>query len=234
MKFDTWMRSIGLSESSVNKYYGAIEGALSVWGIEAGIIEKNILLITNYRIFELKANDIRQLEIYQERNNTGHNMYNSALNKYSNYLTEEAISNIEEDLEEIITLSQATETEKLQLVNARIGQGKYREELIEFWKQCAVTGIKEVSLLLASHIKPWSRSTNEERLDKYNGLLLSPSLDRAFDKGFISFDGSGKIIISPQFIEHETLGIKNSMSIELREEHKIYLEYHREHIYKIT
>jgi putative restriction endonuclease len=84
-----------------------------------------------------------------------------------------------------------------ELIKARIGQGAFRAKLIVLWGSCAVTGYKDLNLLVASHIKPWSVSSNSERLDVYNGLLLVPNLDKAFDSGFISFKESGEIMISP-------------------------------------
>ena len=234
MRFDSWMRKTGLSESSVLKYLGAIEGVLSEWALDAGIISGSILDIKNTNKFDSAVINIQQIPIFQERNDTGHNMYSSALNKYSEYLSEGAISTIEDDIEEIISDSNLGETEKDRLVSSRLGQGKFRKELKDYWQQCAVTGYKNFSMLIASHIKPWSQSSNSERLDKYNGLLLSPNLDKAFDQGHISFTDVGKIIISPSFRDHEQLSITTDMDIQLSTKHKQYMEYHREHVYNNT
>ncbi len=89
----------------------------------------------------------------------------------------------------------------------------------------------------ASHIKPWRDSDNAERLDKYNGLLLIPNLDVAFDKGLISFKDDGMIMISPHLSPQEIdlLGIKKDMKIKkekLTHNHKKYLKYHRNKIFK--
>ena len=51
------------------------------------------------------------------------------------------------------------------------------------------------TLLRASHIKPWRAASGAERLDKFNGLLLTPNLDLAFDQGLISFDDHGQILL---------------------------------------
>jgi len=106
--------------------------------------------------------------------------------------------------------------------------------LLSYWGNCAVTGASDPALLLASHIKPWSKSSDIERLDKFNGLLLTPNLDRAFDQGLISFDSLGNILISNEFKEPGKLGINKSMNIALEEEHQTYMEFHRENVFKST
>ena len=86
-------------------------------------------------------------------------------------------------------------------------------------------------LLIASHIKPWSESSNKEKLDRYNGLLLLPNYDKLFDKHLISFDDDGKIIISSQIKEEEykVLGISaNDKLFKILPENKPYLKIHRE------
>ena len=106
-------------------------------------------------------------------------------------------TNVFEDVEEFERASkELPETERKSIMLSRIGQGAFRSGLIGYWKRCAVTGCDSLDLLKASHIKPWRDSDNAERLDIYNGLLLIPNLDSAFDKGYISFDDGGKIIIS--------------------------------------
>jgi predicted restriction endonuclease len=90
-------------------------------------------------------------------------------------------------------------------------------------------------MLKASHIKPWKDSDNKERLDKFNGLLLSAHLDSAFDNGLISFTDTGEIIISPSFTEAEHFSIDPSMKLkQVFEENKPYLSYHRKNIFQGT
>ena len=86
LNFNNWLYSTGLSKSSVLKYFGAIEGALTDWAVSAGIIKGSILNITSKTNFDAIDHRIRELPIYLERNSTGHSMYGSALNKYSEYL----------------------------------------------------------------------------------------------------------------------------------------------------
>ncbi|SLJ83687.1 HNH endonuclease [Psychrobacter sp. DAB_AL43B] len=126
-------------------------------------------------------------------------------------------------------------TERDSIIKSRIGQGQFRQSLINYWSACAVTGCEEQKLLRASHIKPWSKSEDIERLSLYNGLLLSPNLDLCFDAGFISFDNLGHILISHKMniTDLEALSINKDMKLSIiSPEHEKYLQYHREHIYK--
>lgn len=127
----------------------------------------------------------------------------------------------------------ADETSRKTIINARIGQGKFREDLIKHWSNCAVTGARNILLLKASHIKPWKDSDNIERLDPFNGFLLSANLDAAFDAGLISFNDSGAIIVSELFDDAADFGISTSLSLrDIHEKHKPYLQHHRNTVFK--
>jgi len=124
-----------------------------------------------------------------------------------------------------------TKTERKGLVTSRVGQGEYRQALLDkFEGKCAVTqlGIEEV--LIASHIVPWRDSNDHERLDSENGILLSPNYDALFDKHLISFEDSGEIIISPMIKPNQLslLGISKEAKISVTELMKPYLARHRE------
>ena len=141
-------------------------------------------------------------------------------------------NSIADDIKEITSNSSLDETEKSRLVSARIGQGQYRKSLIDYWGGCTVTGYSDSAILVASHIKPWALSSNHERLDMYNGLLLTPNIDKAFDKGYITFSDTGSIIISPLLESPEVIGINSSMTIDILDEHKVYLRFHRDNEYE--
>jgi putative restriction endonuclease len=103
-----------------------------------------------------------------------------------------------------------TPTTVQRLAEARIGQGKFRDDLIySFNGACAVTGLSVAPLLRASHIKPWTVSNNQERLDPENGVLLAAGVDAAFDRGYIGFDAGGALLSKPMFGSEEraSLGI---------------------------
>lgn len=125
-------------------------------------------------------------------------------------------------------------TEQINLRKSRIGQGIFRKRVIELWGSCSVTGIQNSDLLRASHSKPWRDSTNEERLDPLNGLLLTPTLDHLYDSGLITFDGKGVIVFSSKLSSSdiEKLGLNSTM--QLREMPKgvhAYLDYHRDMVF---
>jgi hypothetical protein len=127
------------------------------------------------------------------------------------------------------------ETDRKALIQARIGQGLFRQRLFRIERRCRVTGVTEPTHLRASHSKPWRSSTNEERLNGENGLLLTPSIDHLFDKGFISFEGRGDLIVSP--IAHrdslERMGVPchNRLNVgTFSEGQRHFLEYHRNNV----
>ncbi|QKX52619.1 HNH endonuclease [Planococcus glaciei] len=121
-----------------------------------------------------------------------------------------------------------TNTEKERLIKARIGQGKFKKLLIKRECKCALCSVTDPRTLVASHIKPWSISTNKERLDVDNGLLLCPNHDALFDKQLISFNIEGKIVIS-QTLDETTrifMNINEEMRIALTKKQLEYMEDH--------
>jgi len=103
-------------------------------------------------------------------------------------------SRIEQQVE---TDPSVNETDREAIVRARRGQGLFKQRVMRIETHCRITGVDNPSYLLASHCKPWRDSSNEERLNGENGLLLTPSIDLLFDRGFIGFEDSGNLIISP-------------------------------------
>ncbi|CAN5843329.1 HNH endonuclease [soil metagenome] len=97
----------------------------------------------------------------------------------------------------IITNDSISETTRKALVQARRGQGKFKENVARFERECRITHVHNRTHLVASHIKPWRESDDEERLFGGNGLLLTPSIDHLFDRGFISFGDDGEVLVSP-------------------------------------
>lgn len=93
-------------------------------------------------------------------------------------------------------------------------------------------------LLRASHIKPWADCASDaERLDVFNGLLLAPHLDAAFDGGFITFADDGGLLVSPQLSSaaRATLHLDGNHGIgRLSPEHASYLAYHRDSVFRKT
>jgi putative restriction endonuclease len=132
-------------------------------------------------------------------------------------------------------LPRTTEAERL--VVQRVGQDIFRQGLLDYWEgRCAITGLAVPELLRASHIKPWAAcETDAERLDVYNGLLLAPHLDAAFDQGFITVSDSGEVIVSPalDLNARQVLGLVVSNFVQAPVSgHRAYLQWHRERVYR--
>jgi len=130
------------------------------------------------------------------------------------------------------TRSLPSTTEAERLVVQRVGQDVFRAGLLEYWQdRCAVTGLAVPALLRASHIKPWAKcDTDAERLDVFNGILLAPHLDAAFDAGFITVADDGAVLVSPLLTEADraVLGLDRPLRISrLAPEHRVYLAWHR-------
>jgi hypothetical protein len=126
-------------------------------------------------------------------------------------------------------------TDKQTLVNARRGQGLFRERVIQLEGKCRVTGVELVDHLRASHIKPWKDSSDQEKLDGNNGLLLAPHIDHLFDHGYISFEDVGDLIVSAQCPAAlcKAWGIDESMNVgPFRSAQRPYLAHHRAHVLK--
>jgi predicted restriction endonuclease len=134
--------------------------------------------------------------------------------------------------QEVASNSTLAETDRLAIVRARNGQGLFKERVSKIETRCRITGVETPVHLIASHCKPWRDSTNDERLNGENGLLLTPSIDHLFDRGFIGFEDNGKLIISPvahrpslQRMGIETEKIVNVGGFTLGQ--KQFLDFHR-------
>lgn len=140
---------------------------------------------------------------------------------------------LERGIESDATVKQ---TEKEAIILARRGQGLFRRLVSEFESRCRVTGVDRPEHLRASHCKPWRDSTNHERIDGSNGLLLTPSIDHLFDRGFISFEANGRLLVSP--VAHREslarMGVDVGRELNVgafREQQKKFLEFHRDAVF---
>jgi putative restriction endonuclease len=232
MNFETWLINIGKSARSAKSYSIAISGVMSDWAKDAGLIEGSLLRISSPKQLSKTISSLSNTEIFIIRNTKGNGMYSAALKNYLEYLSDVSSEDITTDIDSVLQNKDIKETEKSTLISARVGQGKFRKGLIDYWKMCAVTRFSNTRFLVASHIKPWRSSDNQERLDSFNGLLLLPNIDKAFDKGYITFKEQGCIILSPELEQASTLGIDPTMSINLHKDHLTYMAYHREVVFK--
>lgn len=144
--------------------------------------------------------------------------------------------NVEEKLQSICREIDQTAylgSDREAIVKVRVNQGIFRDVLVKrYGEKCCLCGVTGKSFLVASHIKPWSVSNQEERTDVDNGLLLCPNHDKLFDGGWISFADNGNIIISKDLEKDNCifLNVNNQIHIELSEGNKKYLSYHRENV----
>ena len=101
---------------------------------------------------------------------------------------------------------------------------------------CRITGVTNPALLRASHIKPWAQcQTHAERLDKNNGLMLTPNADHLFDAGLITFEDDGAVRRSPHLpdADAQMLGVDTiTIADPFLPAQKVYLAYHREHVFQ--
>lgn len=160
---------------------------------------------------------------------------------YSNRPAEvELASELEKELQAYVPrIPIHTTVEKM--VKVRVGQQRFKRDVLnDCGRVCPFTNITDESLLIAGHIKPWAKSNDEEKLDPKNGLLFTPTFDRMFNNGFISFKDDTKLMISP-LVSNKTaslLEIRSDMELSiplLGNSHKgrrIFMEYHRNFVFR--
>jgi putative restriction endonuclease len=127
-------------------------------------------------------------------------------------------------------------TTRRALVQARVGQGLFKDRVSQIEKQCRLTFVNNPTHLVGSHIKPWREATNEERLQGANGLLLTPTADHLFDRGFISFDDNGEVIVSPvaDVVSLRRMGLDPAnppRPLPFNTDKKYFLSHHRKEIF---
>lgn len=124
--------------------------------------------------------------------------------------------------------------EKVQLVKARRGQGIFKANVRLVENSCRVTGVTNIKHLRASHIKPWSKSDDKEKISGFNGLLLAPHVDHLFDRGFITFSSVGKLEISsklqPSILSRWKISEDANVGTFLSEQNE-FLEYHASEVF---
>lgn len=195
--------------------------------------------LTQEKIDEiLRQEDLKRQErtVYTSKKSLSD--FRAGLNKYLAFVNSDYHKRMEDS---ILTEIKAVEndnnikaTEKDSIVKSRIGQGIFRNELIEYWHGCAISQCPFTWMLIASHIKPWRDADNQERLDTYNGLLLLPNYDKLFDLGYISFTQMGKIMYSRLLdkFDREAIGLTSDLHlVKLENQHLKYLKYHNENCF---
>ena len=120
------------------------------------------------------------------------------------------------------------------ITSRRSGHDQFRDALLDYWRGCAITGLTTPRLLRASHIKPWASAEPDEKTDLFNGLLLAPHFDAAFDAGLIGFNDEGQLLLSPELSPEDAsrLGIRTGLRLSrVDARHRPYLAFHRQEIF---
>jgi hypothetical protein len=148
-----------------------------------------------------------------------------------------AKNNIQDDVHEVDIIQRVNigPLEKENLVKSRRGQGIFKTNVKMIERECRVTKLRDKDFLIASHIKPWKDSNDNEKIDGNNGLLLSPHIDKLFDSGLISFSDNGDLLISSK-LNLDVLkiwGISEVLNAgSFSAEQVVYLKFHRENRFK--
>ena len=236
-QFEQWMAAnSALSQNSIYKYARGFN-TVSNEMLQEGVITKPLTEM-NPSELDLAITLILNTPSFVEKNRRGNHMYSNALKQYRCLIgnTGKRDEALLEDIKQIESDETLKRTEREVLTRARIGQGLFRDKLMEKYSgKCIITGLAIPEVLIASHIKPWAVSDNDARVSVDNGLLLSATFDRLFDNGLISFKEDGEILISC-FIKPES---RNMLRIQPQTKYQIMagsamqenLEYHRDVVF---
>lgn len=225
-----------LKESTVDHYTGGLK-AVSTDMMREKVITKPLQEMELFEL-DLAIELILRNQFFEKKDKKGKRMYRNALKYYRLYAANEfEAHNVEDDEVLKISNDQSLDaTEREAIVKARIGQGIYRDKLLlKYSDGCIITHINVPDVLVASHIKPWSVSTNSERINEDNGFILSATYDRLFDRGLISFENSGKILLSKVISDDDAqkleIGKGQRYDIKFNAQMNDYLSYHRDVIF---
>ncbi len=203
-----FIRKCNISNIAFGRVYG------DQWGWEKNMPAPAPAASSNYN---------RRSEVMDEANLYYYRLPNQV--EKQNNEDEQLINDLEEDLD----IRDLEGKDRLAVVKVRINQGTFRDKLLSRYSKCCLCGVSDPHFLVASHIKPWSECDPNEKLDVDNGLLLCPGHDKLFDLGYISFDDSGKTIISDKLSKDDMtfLNVQPGRTIELHGNNRKYLEFHR-------
>lgn len=232
-----WIKeNTSLSDSSIYKYSRAVN-TVSKEMVEKGVIPVSLFELSSIQL-DVFIPLIFENHDFKEKNRTGNNMYSNAIKQFRMFRTANPDDiTMQLEIENAISGYKSLDaTEKAAIIKSRIGQGLFRKRLMEKYNSsCIVTGVSVKKLLVASHIKPWAVSDNTERLSEENGLLLTPTYDKLFDYGLITFSNLGNIIVSPQLSTEEVSRLRISSDVEydlkVSGKMKEHLDYHRDIIF---
>ena len=187
-------------------------------------------------ILAIEESERDKREIYKTKDSIRD--FRAGLNKFLQFIESdyEKIyeNNLTEQIEAVKNSQDLSPTEKEAIIKSRVGQSVFREGLLRHWDGCAISKCKMKDILIASHIKPWRMADNYERLDSYNGLLLLPNYDKLFDKGFITIDCNGRVLLSKLISDKDKqlLNVVNLPAVQIEKKHIQYLNFHKKFIFR--
>lgn len=237
MNFNEWLhKNTNLSDSSIYKYSRALLTVSKEMRAKE-VIAKPIEEMEKVEL-DLAISLILFNPDFLAKDKRGNKMYSNSLKQFRYYIESycETSDNVEKSIvEQVENNKEILETERKAIISARIGQGQFRQKLIEKYHRCIITKVDNKKLLIASHIKPWAVSDNSNRVSVDNGLLLTPTYDKLFDSGLITFDKNGKIYLS-NFIGKENekrLNLERNSYYNLKLNNNVTqnLEYHRDVVF---
>ncbi|RKQ32304.1 HNH endonuclease [Oceanobacillus halophilus] len=251
------MNSIIIAKEDARKHDRPLDlDELDLWEKQGWLVEAEYIDLPNPVVYKNYMEEILRLQGNKYapfnrigRGNTGYlfrvtdelaDMLFGVVEGYNNVRREEVLTTnsqkevIAEINNEIESREFLNDTEKELFVKSRIGQSIFKKKLIKLEKKCKLCGVTDERFLIASHIKPWNKSNNYERLDVNNGLLLCPNHDALFDKGYVTFNDNGDILISSSIDEPTCilLNIHNQIKLKINKKQMEYMKWHRKVIFK--
>ncbi len=212
----------------VTRFLQSVGGKATLEDIERGVLELNPSISEGLEKFDASMRDCIQKYSSDSKKFKYEDLFcNISRGVWGLRENNITLDNTNSNLDDIIK-----RTEAVRLTRVRLVQPRFREKLInKYGSTCPITNINIPNFLIASHIKPWSKSSHEERLDVNNGILLSVHFDSLFDSGDISFDENGVLICKSLDIKellNTHFKIKNN-ELVLNDEMSRYLKWHREY-----
>lgn len=188
---------------------------------------------SNFRRFPKRVNENDPIGYGLEFMSETHEAATDILRLVTSGLEESTVFDEIAELEDTFIATDRAERDAI--VKARLGQGPWRAKLDAFWGTCALTSCDIREILRGSHIKPWKKSTNEEKLDVHNGLLLRADIDALFDKGLFTFLDDGSLKLSTHLTMAQQESLPFDLSLRLRAvpaESKKYFDFHRREVFR--
>lgn len=221
------MKFIGLAAPGVfgNSYDEVLRKI--TFTVDGGSFEN---LVAEFTILDLEIINRKWLAELKDENDSGHN---NAPEKWKEFIEVGVDILYPQENFRYPEYDDSMIHERRYVRDVRITQYIFRNLLLSKYQKCHICKLNITDMLVASHIKPWRICEGDEKINVDNGLLLCPNHDLLFDKGYISFENSGKILIATD-LDKETqqnLNISKTLKINMTLGNLEFMEWHRENIF---